>query len=46
MGGWGFVLPFLNLFYVSLGLSGTQIGRMDRLSFYIGMADPAIWIYL
>ena len=26
MGGWGFILPFMNLFFVSLGLSGKQIG--------------------
>ena len=32
MGGWGFVLPFVNLFYVSIGLSGTQIGTVASLS--------------
>ena len=25
MGGWGFLFPFLNLYYVSLGLRGTQV---------------------
>ena len=37
MGGWGFVLPFTNLFYVSLGLSGTQIGVIGSLSAIVGL---------
>ncbi len=37
MGGWGFVLPFINLFYVSLGLSGTQIGAIGSLSAIVGL---------
>ncbi len=37
MGGWGFVLPFINLFYVSLGLSGTQIGTVSSLSAMVGL---------
>lgn len=37
MGGWGFVLPFINLFYVSLGLSGTQIGTIGSLSSIVGL---------
>ena len=32
MGGWGFILPFINLFYVSLGLNGTQIGFISSTS--------------
>jgi PPP family 3-phenylpropionic acid transporter len=37
MGGWGFILPFANLFYVSLGLSGTQIGTISSLSAIVGL---------
>src|SRR5512141_1128421 len=37
MGGWGLVLPFINLFYVSLGLSGTQIGTIGSLSAIVGL---------
>jgi len=37
MGGWGFILPFTNLFYVSLGLSGTQIGTISSLSAIVGL---------
>ena len=37
MGGWGFILPFLNLFYVNLGLSGTQIGTIGSISSVVGL---------
>jgi PPP family 3-phenylpropionic acid transporter len=37
MGGWGFILPFLNLFYVSLGLSGKQIGTISSVSSTVGL---------
>jgi MFS transporter, PPP family, 3-phenylpropionic acid transporter len=37
LGGWGFILPFLNLFYVSLGLSGTQIGSIGSVSSIVGL---------
>jgi PPP family 3-phenylpropionic acid transporter len=37
MGGWGFILPFLNLYYVSLGLSGTQIGTITSTSSIVGL---------
>jgi PPP family 3-phenylpropionic acid transporter len=37
MGGWGFILPFVNLFYVSIGLSGTQIGTIASLSAVVGV---------
>lgn len=37
MGGWGFILPFVNLFYVSIGLSGTQIGTIASLSAIVGL---------
>ncbi len=37
MGGWGFPLPFVNLFYVSIGLSGTQIGTVASLSAVVSL---------
>lgn len=37
MGGWGFILPFINLFYVSLGLSGAQIGTIGSVSSVVGL---------
>lgn len=37
MGGWGFILPFLNLFYVNLGFSGTQIGTITSTSSIVGL---------
>lgn len=37
MGGWGFILPFINLFYISLGLSGTQIGTIGSVSSTVGL---------
>lgn len=37
MGGWGFILPFTNLFYVSLGLSGTQIGTIGSVSSMVSL---------
>ncbi len=37
LGGWGFILPFINLFYVSLGLSGTQIGTIGSVSSIVGL---------
>ena len=37
MGGWGFVLPFINLFYVSVGLKGAQIGTIGSISSIVGL---------
>jgi hypothetical protein len=37
MGGWGFILPFINLFYISLGLSGTQIGTIGSVGSIVGL---------
>src|ERR1044071_4009555 len=37
LGGWGFILPFINLFYISLGLSGTQIGTIGSVSSTVGL---------
>jgi PPP family 3-phenylpropionic acid transporter len=43
MGGWGFILPFINLFYVSLGLSGKQIGTIGSVSATVGLiVSPVI----
>ena len=42
MGGWGFILPFLNLFYVNLGLSGTQIGTITSTSSIVGLVFAPI----
>lgn len=43
MGGWGFIFPFINLFYVSLGLSGTQIGTIASTSSIIGLVAAPLW---
>lgn len=37
MGGWGFILPFVNLFYISLGLTGKQIGTIGSLSAVVSL---------
>jgi MFS family permease len=37
MGGWGFILPFINLFYISLGLTGAQIGTVGAVSSVVGL---------
>jgi PPP family 3-phenylpropionic acid transporter len=43
MGAWGFILPFLNLFYVHLGLNGKQIGAISSTSAIVGViAAPFI----
>ena len=44
MGGWGFVLPFMNLFFVSLGFSGQQIGLIASVSALVGMIASPIWV--
>src|SRR5258706_1727082 len=44
MGGWGFILPFANLFYVSLGFSGKQIGFISSTSAVVGMIASPIWV--
>ena len=43
-GGWGFILPFMNLFYVSLGFSGKQIGLVTSTSAIVGMIASPIWV--
>lgn len=44
MGGWGFILPFMNLFYVSLGFSGKQIGFIASTSAIVGMLVSPVWV--
>lgn len=44
MGGWGFILPFLNLYYVSLGLSGKQIGTISSVSAIVGLIVSPILV--
>ena len=44
MGGWGFVLPFANIFYTSLGFNGKQIGFISSTSAIVGMIASPIWV--
>jgi MFS transporter, PPP family, 3-phenylpropionic acid transporter len=44
MGGWGFILPFMNLFYTSLGLNGKQIGLLASVSAIVGMFASPLWV--
>jgi MFS transporter, PPP family, 3-phenylpropionic acid transporter len=44
MGGWGFILPFMNLFYISLGFSGKQIGFIASTSAIVGMVVSPVWV--
>ncbi len=39
----GFVAPFLNLFYVHLGLNGTQIGWLSAIAAVITLIAAPIW---
>lgn len=43
MGGWGFLFPFLNLYYVSLGLRGAQIGTIASTAAIIGLISAPLW---
>jgi PPP family 3-phenylpropionic acid transporter len=43
MGGWGFLFPFLNLYYVSLGLRGTQIGMIASTASIVGLISAPVW---
>ncbi len=44
MGGWGCILPFMNLFYVSLGLTGKQIGSFASISAVVGLIFAPLWV--
>jgi len=43
MGGWGFLFPFINLFYVGLGLSGAQIGTIASTGAIVGLVAAPVW---
>jgi len=43
MGSWGFVLPFMNLYYTSLGFNGKQIGTITSITALVSMiAAPVV----
>ena len=44
MGGWGFILPFMNLFYISLGFNGKQVGLISSTSAIVGMVASPLWV--
>ena len=44
MGGWGFILPFMNLFYISLGFNGKQVGLITSTSAIVGMVVSPLWV--
>ncbi len=44
MGGMGFILPFTNLFYTSLGLNGIQIGTIAATSAVIGLVAAPVLV--
>lgn len=44
MGGWGFILPFTNLFYTSLGLNGKQIGTIASTSALVGLVAAPVLV--
>jgi len=44
MGGWGFLFPFINLFYVGLGLSGAQIGTIASTGAVVGLIAAPVWV--
>ena len=43
LGGAGFISPFLNLFYVRLGLSGTDIGLVAAIGSVVALIAAPIW---
>ena len=43
LGGAGFISPFLNLFYVRLGLSGTDIGLVAAVGSVVALIAAPIW---
>jgi MFS family permease len=43
LGGSGFLWPFLNLFYVRLGLSGVQVGWISALASLVGLVSAPLW---
>ena len=43
LGGTGFIAPFLNLFYVRVGLSGTDIGIVAALGAIVALIAAPVW---
>jgi len=43
LGGMGFIFPFLNIFYVRLGLSGAQIGWIAAVGACVSLIIAPIW---
>ena len=43
LGGTGFISPFLNLFYVRLGLSGTDIGLVAAIGSVVALIAAPVW---
>ncbi len=46
MGGWGAVLPFINLFMARQGLSGTQIGGIIAAGAFFSLFAASFWTQL
>ncbi len=44
IGGVGFISPFLNIFYVSLGLTGKEIGTFASISAMVGLVVAPLWV--
>ncbi len=43
LGGTGFIVPFLNLFFLRVGLSGTDIGVVAAVGSAVALAAAPIW---
>ncbi len=43
LGGGGFLLPFINLFYVRQGLSGAEIGWLAAIGAVLGVICAPLW---
>ena len=43
LGGSGFIMPYLNLFYARLGLSGTQIGWVAAAAALVALVAAPLW---
>jgi PPP family 3-phenylpropionic acid transporter len=41
--GFGIYLPFINIYYADIGLSGLQIGLINTLSPLVGMLSAPVW---
>ncbi len=43
LGGGGFIAPFLNVFYVQIGLSGTDIGLVAAVGSVVALIAAPLW---